>query len=134
MDQDITGLLLAWRAGDKEAPGRLFTLVYDDLHRMAHRQISSGRGDRTLNTTAVVHEAYLRLVDQSRAEWADRGHFLAVASRVMRHVLIDYARRHRAAKRGGGIDRVHLDETAMATRGQAATLIALDEALDRLGA
>src|SRR5262245_6268362 len=98
MNQDITDLLLAWSQGDEGAPNRLFELVYAELRRVAHRQLASGRGDRTLNTTAVVHEAYLRLSDQSRVTWETRAHFLAVAARVMRHIVIDDARRRGAEK------------------------------------
>jgi RNA polymerase sigma factor (TIGR02999 family) len=132
MNQDVTDILLAWKNGDEDAPNRLMPLVYDELHRMAHRQLASERGDRTLNTTAVVHEAYLRLVDQTRVAWADRAHFMAVAARIMRHVLIDYARRQRAAKRGGDGQRIDLDEATIAAAERASILIALDEALVRL--
>src|SRR5262245_30169135 len=103
---DITGTLAAWREGDGEAPRRLFPLIYDELRKAVHRQLTRERPDHTLTTTALVHEVYLRLVDETRAEWVDRAHFLAVASRVMRHILVDYARRHQAEKRGGGGPRV----------------------------
>ncbi len=132
MNQDITGLLVEWREGNKEAGGRLFSLIYDELHRVAHRHLFSEPADRTLNTTAVVHETYLRLVDQSQAGWSDRGHFLAVASRVMRHIVIDNARRHRSAKRGGEMERIDFDESSLPVSKQSSMLVALDDALNRL--
>lgn len=131
---DITGLLLDWQAGDADAVDRLLPLVYEELRRVAHRQLRSERGDHTLSTTALVHEAYVRLVDQTRVRWADRSHFFAIASRAMRRVLVDYARQHRAAKRGGERRPVTLDEAAIAVEGRTETLIALDEALIRLAA
>lgn len=129
-ESDITGLLLAWRAGDRSALDRLFPLVYDELRRIAHRQLGRERSDHTLGTTALVHEGYLRLVDQTRARWEDRAHFFAVAARAMRRILVDYARRHRAAKRGGA--RVSLDDATLLADERADTLVALDEALTRL--
>jgi RNA polymerase sigma factor (TIGR02999 family) len=132
MNQDITGLLLAWRQGDEGALNRLFGLVYDELRRTARRQLGPGRPDRTLDTTGVVHEAYLRLVDRSRVSWESRAHFLAVAARVMRHIVIDDARRRRAAKRGGKLQRTDLDETAIAASQRTSALAALDDALNRL--
>lgn len=130
--QDITGLLIAWRQGDGGALERLFPLIYDELRRIAHRQLSRERAGHTLSTTALVNEAYLKLVDETRVAWVDRTHFLAVAARVMRHILVDYARRHRAAKRGGGGQRVDLDDAMIAATERAETLLALDEALTRL--
>src|SRR5687768_15402671 len=100
-DHDITGLLLAWRAGDQKALDQLFPRVYEELRRIAHRRLGGEREDHTLGTTALVNEAYLKLVDQTRAQWADRAQFFAVAARVMRRILVDYARRHIAQKRGG---------------------------------
>jgi len=131
---DITGLLVAWRAGDRTAFDRLFPLVYDELRRIAHRQLGRERTDHTLGTTALVHEAYLKLVDQTRAQLVDRAHFFAVASRAMRRILVDYARRHRAVKRGGAQAPVSLDETTIVADQRAETLVALDEALTRLAA
>jgi len=130
--RDITGLLAAWRAGDAEAFDRLFPLVYDELRRVAHRQLGRERPDHTLGTTALVHEAYLKLVDQTRAQLTDRAHFFAVAARAMRRILVDYARRHRAAKRGGAQAPVSLDDTMLLADQRADTLVALDEALTRL--
>jgi RNA polymerase sigma factor (TIGR02999 family) len=132
--QSITDLLLQIRGGDAEALNRLFPLVYAPLRLIAHRQLQAERPGHTLGTTGLVHETYLRLVDQTRVEWRDRGHFFALAARAMRRILVDYARRYRALRRGGGLHRVALDEddTAIAERGE--TLLALDEALERLAA
>jgi RNA polymerase sigma factor (TIGR02999 family) len=131
---DITGLLVAWRAGDRAAFDRLLPLVYDELRRIAHRQLGRERTDHTLGTTALVHEAYLKLVDQTRAQLVDRTHFFTVAARAMRRILVDYARRHRAVKRGGAQAPVSLDETTIVADQRAETLVALDEALTRLAA
>ncbi len=128
----ITDLLLELRRGDQEAAERLFMLVYDDLHRIAHRALARERADHTLGTTGVVHEAYLRLVDQSRVEWRDRAHFYAVASQAIRRILVDYARRHRRLKRGGGQRPITLDDGAVSLEERSDNLIALDEALSRL--
>jgi RNA polymerase sigma factor (TIGR02999 family) len=131
-EPDITGLLVAWRAGDRTALDRLFPLVYDELRRIAHRQLGRERPDHTLGTTALVHEAYLKLVDQTRAQLTDRAHFFAVAARAMRRILVDYARRHSAAKRGGAQARVSLDDATLVADERADTLVALDDALTRL--
>ena len=133
-DVDITGLLLAWRAGEQQAFDRLFPLVYDELRAIAARQLGREQHGHTLDTTALVHEAYFRLVDQTRVVWSDRSHFYAIASQAMHRILVDYARRYRAAKRGGAPARVELGETELAAESRADTLIALDEALDRLAA
>lgn len=131
-DPDITAILLAWRAGDQNAADRLFPLVYEELRRIAHRQLGRERPDHTLSTTALVHEAYLKLVDQTRAQLADRAHFFAVAARAMRRILVDYARRYRALKRGGAPARVSLSDAVLVAEQRADTLVALDEALTRL--
>jgi RNA polymerase sigma factor (TIGR02999 family) len=110
----------------------LLPLVYDELRRIAHRQLRAERPDHTLSTTALVHEAYVKLVDQTRARWTDRAHFFAVASRAMRRILVDYARQGQAAKRGGGVRPVTLDDAASMTEDRADTLVAIDEALTRL--
>jgi RNA polymerase sigma factor (TIGR02999 family) len=118
-------------------PGALdpfFSLVYDELRAAAHRHLRRERGDHTLCTTALVHEAYLRLAGQDTIAWQSRAHFLAVASRAMRRVLIDHARRHLAARREGGRRRVALEEGTVAVESQAETLVALDVALTRLEA
>jgi RNA polymerase sigma factor (TIGR02999 family) len=127
---DVTGLLLAWRAGDGTALDRLFPLVYEELRRIAHGQLGRERSGHTLGTTALVHESYLKLVDQTRVHWEDRAHFFAIASVAMRRILVDYARRHCAAKRGGA--KVSLDDAALVADERADTLVALDEALTRL--
>jgi RNA polymerase sigma factor (TIGR02999 family) len=129
----VTDTLLAWRAGDGGAVDRLFPLVYDELHRIAHRQLRHERPGHTLNTTAVVHEAYLDLVDQQRAEWVDRAHFLGAAAFVMRRVLLEHARSHNAAKRGGGLSQVTLDDALIASADERAEmLLVIDDALTRL--
>jgi RNA polymerase sigma factor (TIGR02999 family) len=132
VDHDVTGLLVAWRQGDATAVDRLFPLVYDELRRIAHRQLSRERSDHTLGTTALVHEAYLKLVDQTRAQWADRSQFFAIAARAMRRHLVDYARQHLAGKRGGRRERVTLEEEHLSLDSRADLLLAVDEALDRL--
>jgi RNA polymerase sigma factor (TIGR02999 family) len=131
-DHDVTGLLLAWRAGDATALDRLFPLVYDELHRIAHRQLGREPAGHTLATTALVHEAYLKLVDQNRAQWNERSQFFAIAARAMRRILVDYARQHLAGKRGGGKERVDLDAEILSLDQRADVLVAVDEALDRL--
>jgi RNA polymerase sigma factor (TIGR02999 family) len=131
-DHDVTGLLAAWREGDATAVDRLFPLVYEELRRVAHRQLGRERPDHTLGTTALVHEAYLKLVDQTRAQWADRSQFFAISSRAMRRILVDHARQHLAGKRGGRRERVNLDEETLSLDERADLLVAVDEALDRL--
>lgn len=133
----VTELLAAHSRGDPGAFDRLVPLVYEDLRRIAHRHLASEREGHTLNTTAVVHEAYLRLAEGVGAGWTDRAHFFAVASRVMRHVLIDYARTRGREKRGGGAVRVPLDRIARKPErhvgnGELIELLALDQALTRL--
>lgn len=131
-DPDLTGLLLRWRAGDREALDRLLTALYGQLERLARRRLAGERPDHTLNTGALVHEAYLGLVDLNRIEWRDRAHFLAVASRVMRRVLVDHALRRKALKRGGGRRRVPLEDAHLMSDPQVETLLELDEALRSL--
>lgn len=132
--QSITELLVRARDGGdaQQAMERLIPLVYDELRAIAHRQLRGERAQHTLGTTALVHEAYLRLVDQRRADWRDRAHFFAVAARVMRRVLIDYARRRAAGKRDGVRKAVSLDEALMVVDEQVDLLLELDEALTRL--
>jgi RNA polymerase sigma factor (TIGR02999 family) len=129
---DITGLLVAWRGGNQAAFDSLLPVIYDELRRIAHRQLSLERSDHTLGTTALVNEAYLKLIDQTRAQWADRAQFFAIAARAMRRILVDYARQHRAQKRGGGREQVSLDDAMLTADQRAETLVALDAALDRL--
>lgn len=130
---EITLLLQACSSGESAAFDRLVPLVYDDLRAIAHRRLTAERPDHTLNTTAIVHEAYIKLVDQATATWRDRAHFFAVAARVIRHLLIDYARERGAAKRGGGAIRLPLDEQLHGEEPLLVDLLALDEALTGLG-
>ena len=131
--RQVTDLLLQMRGGDTQAMDQLVPLVYEELRRLAHAQLRSERPGHTLGTTGLVHETYVRLVDQTRVPWRDRGHFLMVAAWAMRRILVDYARRNRAARRGGGAVRFTLDQDVPAEeRGEM--LLALDEALERLAA
>ena len=131
--QSITNLLLQACQGSPDAMDRLFPLVYGELRRIAHRQLQGERPGHTLGTTGLVHETYLKLVDQTRIQWRDRGHFFALAARAMRQILVDYARRYRAQRRGGGLRRVSLTD-GPAVEEQAELLLAVHEALDRLAA
>lgn len=130
--QEITQLLLKWSEGDRDALDRLTQLVYPELRRIARQHMRRESPAHTLQTSALINEAYLRLVDQQNTEWNDRVHFFAVAAQVMRHILIDHARKHRFAKRGGGAQLVSLDETAVLRQERAAEFVELDEALTRL--
>jgi RNA polymerase sigma-70 factor (ECF subfamily) len=129
---NVTELLLEWQQGDREALDRLTPLVYDELRRIAHRYVQRERQGQTLETTALVNEAYLRLVNQQKVDWQNRAHFFAVTAQVMRHILIDHARKRRYMKHGGEAHLVSLDEAALMTKVRAAELISLDEALDEL--
>jgi RNA polymerase sigma-70 factor (ECF subfamily) len=129
---EVTQLLLDWSDGDQAAFDALMPLVYDELRQMARRYMSRERPGHTLQTTALVNEAYLRLVDQKRVHWQNRAHFFAVASQAMRRILIDYARKQRYAKRGGGAPKISLEEAAVMSQERAADLVALDEALTTL--
>jgi RNA polymerase sigma factor (TIGR02999 family) len=131
-DADITTQLAAWRDGEPAAREQLFPLVYDELRRIAHRQMTRERVGHTLDTTALVHEAYLKLVDQTRADWTDRSHFFAVAANAMRRILVDYARRYRTEKRGSGQRHVSLTDTMLVADERADTLLAVDDALEQL--
>ncbi len=134
-DGDITQLLAAYRDGDRGALDRLFPVVYDDLRRRAHGHLARRSPGDTLSTTALVHEAYLKLSGSSAQTYQDRVHFFAVASRAMRQILVDYARRTGAGKRGGGaVVPVSLDPDRLGDPGRADDLVALDEALGRLEA
>jgi RNA polymerase sigma factor (TIGR02999 family) len=132
--EEVTGLLRAWRAREDGSSERLFALVYPELKRLAHRQLAHERHGHTLQTTALVNEAYLRLVDQTRVDWRDRGHFFAVAATLMRRVLVDYARARLAAKRDR--ERVTLCASApgVASEQGAIEVLDLDWALARLAA
>jgi len=128
----VTGLLIDLRAGSEDATEHIFAAVYDELRSIAHRLLAAEHANPTLSTTGLVHEAYLRLVDLSRASWQDKAHFCAIAARAMRRILVDHARKRTAQKRGGRQTPLSLDEGRVAVKQQAALLIALDEALDRL--
>lgn len=132
MTHDVTELLLAHGRGDAAAFDRLVGLVYDDLRRLARAQLRRVPAGQTLDTTALVHEAYLKLVDQTRAHWHDRGHFLAVSATAMRQILIDYARSRVRQKRGGGAEHAVLDEARVAATGEAEHMLELDLALKKL--
>ena len=131
---DVTGLLLAWNGGDREALGKLVPLVYEELRKRAQRALAKERRGHTLQPTALVHEAYMRLVDQSRVPWQNRFHFYAVSARAMRQVLVDHARRRLADKRDGGRTFVPLSRAGVeaATPPQSLDVLALDQALERL--
>lgn len=129
---DTTELLLALREGDRQPLDRLVPLLYDELHRIAHRELRRRGGGGTLRTTGLVHEAYLKLVDQTRVDVEDRAHFLALAATAMRHIVIDHARARQALKRGGDWRRVSFDDAALATEQRPEALLTLDEAMRRL--
>ena len=129
---EVTQLLRAWSQGDKSVLDQLYELVYGELHRLAHRYMSRENAGHTLQTTALVNEAYLRLVQAQDLKWQDRAHFFAVASQVMRHLLVDHARERQLVKHGGGAQRLSLDDVALVAPDRSAELLALDDALDRL--
>lgn len=129
---NITALLRELRGGSREAETQLLELVYHELHRVAERLMRSERIDHTLQPTALVNEAYIRLLSGAEGDWQDRAHFFAVAAQVMRRILIDHARANRAGKRGGSLKRIDLDEPLLFVVDNAEDLIAVDEALNRL--
>jgi RNA polymerase sigma factor (TIGR02999 family) len=129
---DITQILHELRDGESGAVEALLPLVYDELRAMAHRRLSPGARDLTLDTTALVHEAYLRLFDRSRLDWRDRRHFFSVAAIAMRQIIVDHARKRGATKRGGELRRVDFDSTRLAVDDQAEEIVALNDALSRL--
>ena len=135
---DLTGLLIEWREGDKAALDKLTPLVYDEIRRIAHRYVQGEREGHTLQTTALVNEAYLRLAGQQQINWQNRSHFFAVTAQVMRHILIDYARRRHYVKHGGDAQRVPFaealatEEAVLMSEPRAAELLALNEALNDL--
>ena len=131
-DPDFTDLLLAYRAGDETRLGRLFPPVYAELKRVAHGQLN--RSDAALDTTALVHEAYLRMADQTRVTVNDRHHFLAIAAQAMRQVLVAAARKRRASKRGGGAAAVTLDDHHATREDHLDLVLAVEDAMDRLAA
>jgi RNA polymerase sigma factor (TIGR02999 family) len=131
---DVTGLLRAWGQGDEQALERLTPLVYRELHRIASRCMARERPDHTLQATALVNEAYLRLVDAKGVSWQDRAHFFAISARTMRRILVDLARSRRYQKRGGGAEPLSLDESLVMRGRPGADLVALDDALNALAA
>ena len=132
--QEVTQLLQAWRDGDQAALGQLVPLVEAELHRLAQRYLRQESPGHTLQPTALVNEAYLRLMDWKSAGWQNRAHFLGVTAQLMRRILVDHARRHRYLKRGGEMVRVSLEKEVVVASARGADLVALDEALHRLAA
>ena len=130
--QEVTQLLGDWSGGDKGALEKLIPLVQPELHRLAHHYMSRERAGHTLQTTAILNEAYLRLVDNRKPLWQGRTHFVAAAAQLMRRIMVDYARERHSLKRGGGMLKVTLDEAALVTETRSEELLALDEALERL--
>src|SRR5437762_1266825 len=130
--QEVTNLLARWSHGDDAALAELTPLIYEELRRIAHRHMGGERPDHTLQTTALVNEAYLRLADQSNPSWQNRAHFFAVAARAMRQILVNHAKSYRAQKRGGGALKVDLDEVALISPEQTTEILDLNEALERL--
>ncbi|MCU1268557.1 MAG: hypothetical protein JWM21_4875 [Acidobacteria bacterium] len=129
---NVNRLLLEWSGGDQQALQELLPLIYEELRRLAHNFLYRERPDHTLQTTALVHEAYLKLIDQRDARWQNRAHFFAIAAQAMRRILIDSARKHIAVKRGGGGEKLSLDEAASISIEPDTDLLALDEALTAL--
>ena len=129
---EITQALLDAYTGDEAAASRLWAMVYEELQKIAHRELLDERANHTLNTTGLVHEAYVKLVDHTRITWQNRAHFYALACRAMRRILVDYARRRGAQKRGGHDSPLPLEEAMALAEGRSEELVALDEALERL--
>lgn len=128
----VTQLLVAWSDGDVAARDQLMPLVYEELRRLAHRHMGRERSSHTLQTSGLVNEAYLRLVDQTQVQWQNRAHFFAMAAQMMRRVLVDYARSRAYAKRGGNARQVPLDELEIVSEERATDVVALDDALTML--
>ena len=129
---EVTALLKAWSAGDESAREELVQVVYRELHRMARRYMAGERSDHTLQTTALVNEVYLRLVNTHEMDWQNRAHFFAICAQLMRRILTDFARSRRSLKRGGGEAAIPLDESLFTGRGSSAEFVALDDALNAL--
>ena len=129
---EITQLLAEWSDGNQAALDQLYPLVYNELRRLAHGYLRRERKGHTLQTTALINEAYLRLVDQEHVHWANRSHFFGISAQIMRRILIDHARRYNYAKRGGGAQRISLDEAAVVAKQRGQALLMLDEALKSL--
>jgi len=130
--QEISSLLRAWRSGDQSAFEKLVPLVHDELHRLAHLYMTRERAGHTLQTTALVNEAYLRLIDTNQVEWRDRAHFFAISANLMRRILIDFARSCGYQKRGGNVKKVSFDEDLLASPAPDPDLVKLDDALNDL--
>jgi RNA polymerase sigma factor (TIGR02999 family) len=130
-DEEVNRLLQRWSEGDEEAAARVFPLVYDELHRMASAMFRRERQDHTLQTTAVIHEAYLNLMKGRQVDWQNRAHFFGLMTRIMRRVLVDHARSHNRSKRGGGSFKVAIEEADGASIEESPDVVALDEALTR---
>ncbi len=130
--QHVTELLLAWKQGEESALEKLTPVVYEELKRLAHRYMGGERAAHTLQTTALVNEAYLRLIDGKQVNWQNRAHFFAVSARLMRRILVDWARSRQSQKRGDQPQRVTLDEALIVSRGHGEDLVGLDEALKTL--
>jgi RNA polymerase sigma-70 factor (ECF subfamily) len=130
--EDITQILQEVSGGNREAPARLMPLIYDELRRLADYYLRRERPDHTLQPTALVHEAYLKLIDQTRVDWQNRAHFFGVAAQLMRRILVDHARRHRASKRGGFQQKLTLDEAVDYSQTRDVDLVKLDDALTAL--
>lgn len=132
LPDEVTQLLINWSKGDQAALEKLVPLVNSELRRLARRYLARERPSHTLQTSALINEAYIRLIDQQSVQWQNRAHFFAVAAQVMRHILVDHARAHLYAKRGGGALKVPLDEVEVIAAQRAAKLVALDDALSTL--
>ncbi len=132
--QELTRLLLAWREGEQEALDRLVPVVHQELRRLAHVYMRGERKDHTLQTTALINEAFIRLLDCRNVDWQNRAHFFAISARVMRRILVDYARSRRYLKRGGGAEKLSLDVNRIAAGERDLDLVELDNALKALGA
>jgi len=130
--QEVTQLLSDWSGGDEGALGKLISLVQPELHRLAHHYMSRERTGHTLQTTALLDEAYLRLVDNTKRNWQNRAHFVAAVAQLMRRIMVDHARQRHSLKRGSGALKVTLDDAALVTETRSEELLALDEALERL--
>lgn len=133
-DPQVTQLLLAWSQGERAALDELVPLVYEELRRLAHRYMAGERPDHTLQTTALVNEAYLRLIDLRQVQWEDRAHFFALSAQLMRRILVEFARARGAGKRGGGVPKVSVDEALLGPPLQSQDLVALDDALTAMAA
>ena len=131
-EQQITELLIAWNSGDESSLEELLPIVEIELRKMAHNYMRRENVNHTLQTTALVNEAYLKLIDQTRAGWQNRAHFFAISAQIMRRILLNHARDRVAGKRGGGAEHVELEEAVILTKEKSAELIALDEALNKL--